>query len=57
MQATYKHPIPFTDADRHNDSLVISGKPKGGTDQFWPDCAAFLGSIRMPFAMAFVLWR
>ena len=29
-----KHLIPFTGADRHNDSLVISGKPKGGTSQF-----------------------
>ena len=29
-----KHPIPFTDADRHNDRLVISGRPKGGTSQF-----------------------
>ena len=29
-----KHLIPFTGADRHNDSLVINGKPKGGTSQF-----------------------
>ena len=29
-----KHLIPFTGADRHNDSLVISGKPKGGTFRF-----------------------
>ena len=29
-----KHLIPFTGADRHNDSLVISGKPKGGTSRF-----------------------
>ena len=29
-----KHLIPFTGADRHNDSLVVSGKPKGGTSRF-----------------------
>ena len=29
-----KHLIPFTGTDRHNDRLVISGKPKGGTSQF-----------------------
>ena len=29
-----KHLIPFTGTDRHNDSLVVSGKPKGGTSQF-----------------------
>ena len=29
-----KHLIPFTGADRHNDSLVISGRPKGGTSRF-----------------------
>ena len=29
-----KHLIPFTGTDRHNDSLVISGKPKGGTSRF-----------------------
>ena len=29
-----KHLIPFTGADRHNDNLVISGKPKGGTSRF-----------------------
>ena len=34
MPATYKHLIPFTGADRHNDSLVISGRPKGGTSRF-----------------------
>ena len=34
MLAIDKHLIPFTGADRHNDSLVISGKPKGGTSQF-----------------------
>ena len=30
MLAIDKHLIPFTGADRHNDRLVISGKPKGG---------------------------
>ena len=34
MLAMDKHPIPFTDADRHNASLVISGRPKGGTFRF-----------------------
>ena len=34
MLAMDKHPIPFTDADRHNASLVISGRPKGGTSRF-----------------------
>ena len=34
MLAIDKHLIPFTGADRHNDSLVISGRPKGGTSQF-----------------------
>ena len=29
-----KHLIPFTDADRYNDNLVISGRPKGETFQF-----------------------
>ncbi len=29
-----KHLIPFTGADRHNDRLVISGRPKGGTSWF-----------------------
>ena len=29
-----KHLIPFTGADRHNDSFVISGRPKGGTSRF-----------------------
>ena len=29
-----KHLIPFTGTDRHNDSLVVSGKPKGGTSRF-----------------------
>ena len=50
MLAIDKHLIPFTGADRYNDNFVISGKPKGGTYQFRPDCAAFLGSTRMPFA-------
>ena len=34
MLAIDKHLIPFTGADRHNDNLVISGRPKGGTSQF-----------------------
>ena len=34
MLAIDKHLIPFTGADRHNDNLVISGKPKGGTSRF-----------------------
>ena len=34
MLAIDKHLISFTGADRHNDSFVISGKPKGGTSQF-----------------------
>ena len=34
MLAIDKHLIPFTGANRHNDRLVISGKPKGGTSQF-----------------------
>ena len=42
-----KHLIPLTGADRHNDSFVISGRPKGGTYQFRPDCAAFSDSMRM----------
>ena len=50
MLATDKHLIPFTGADRYNDNFVISGKPKGGTYQFRPDCAAFSGSTRMFFA-------
>ena len=29
MLAIDKHLIPFTGADRHNDRLVISGRPKG----------------------------
>ena len=45
-----KHLIPFTGADRCNYNFIISGKPKGGTYQFRPDYAAFLGSTRMPFA-------
>ena len=45
-----KHLIPFTGADRYNDSFVISGRPKDGTYQFWPDYAAFSGSTRMRFA-------
>ena len=44
-----KHLIPFTGADRDNDNFVISGRLKGGTYQFRPDCAAFLGSMRVPF--------
>ena len=28
------HLIPFTGTDRHNDSFVISGRPKGGTSRF-----------------------
>ena len=34
MLVTDKHLILLTDADRHNDNFVISGKPKGGTSQF-----------------------
>ena len=34
MPAIDKHLIPFTGADRHNDRLVISGRPKGGTSRF-----------------------
>ena len=34
MLAIDKHQIPFTGEDRHNDSLVVSGKPKGGSSQF-----------------------
>ena len=34
MLAIDKHLIPFTGADRHNDCLVISGRPKGGTSRF-----------------------
>ena len=34
MLAIDKHLIPFTGTDRHNDSFVISGRPKGGTSQF-----------------------
>ena len=33
MLAIDKHLISLTGADRHNDSLVINGKPKGGTYQ------------------------
>ena len=29
-----KHLIPFTGTDRHNDSFVVSGRPKGGTFRF-----------------------
>ena len=29
-----KHLIPFTGTDRHNDSFVVSGRPKGGTSRF-----------------------
>ena len=29
-----KHLISFTGTDRHNDSFVISGRPKGGTSRF-----------------------
>ena len=34
MLAIDKHLILFTGADRHNDRLVISGRPKGGTSRF-----------------------
>ena len=34
MLAIDKHLIPFTGADRHDDRLVISGRPKGGTTSF-----------------------
>ena len=46
MPVIYKHLIPFTGADRYNYNFIISGKSKGGTYQFWPDCAAFSGSTR-----------
>ena len=46
MLVTDKHLIPLTGADGHNDSFVISGRPKGGTYQFQPDCVAFSGSTR-----------
>ena len=52
MLTVDKHLIPFTGTDRHNDIFVISGKPKGGTYQFWSGYAAFLDSTRMFFA-----WR
>ena len=45
-----KHLIPFTGADRCNYNFIISGKLKGGIYQFRPDCAAFLGFTRIPFA-------
>ena len=47
-----KHLIPFTGADRYNDNFVISGRLKGGTYQFWPDCAAFSGSTTPTMAMS-----
>ena len=47
-----KHLIPFTGADRYNYNFIISGKPKGGTYQFWPDCAAFSGSITPTMAVS-----
>ena len=50
MLAIDKHLISLTSADRHNDSLVINGKPKGGTYQFRPDYAVFLDSTCIPFA-------
>ena len=34
MLAIDKHLIPFTGTDRHNDNLVVSGKPKGVTSMF-----------------------
>ena len=34
MLAIDKHLIPFAGADRHNDSLVIGGRPKGETPRF-----------------------
>ena len=34
MLAIDKHLISLTGADRHNDRLVISGRPKGGTSRF-----------------------
>ena len=49
MLTVDKHLIPFTGADRYNYNFIISGKSKGGTYQFRPDCAAFLGSMRVPF--------
>ena len=52
MLTVDKHLIPLTGADRYNDNFVISDKSKGGTYQIRPDCAAFLGSMRMFFA-----WR
>ena len=34
MSAIDKHLITFTGTDRHNDNLVVSGRPKGGTSWF-----------------------
>ena len=34
MLAIDKHLIPFTGADRHNDNLVVNGRPNGGTSRF-----------------------
>ena len=47
MLTVDKHLIPFTGADRCNYNFIIRGKPKGGTYQFRPGYAAFLGSTRM----------
>ena len=52
MLTVDKHLIPFTGADRHNDNFVISSRPKGGTDQFRPDRAAFSGSITPMMAVS-----
>ena len=52
MLTVDKHLISFTGADRYNYNFIISGKPKGGTYQFRPDCAAFSGSITPMMAMS-----
>ena len=52
MPSIYKHLIPFTGADRYNYNFVISGRPKGGTYQFRPDCAVFLDSTTSVMAVS-----
>ena len=50
MPDIYKHLIPLTGTDRHNDSLVISGSPKGGTYQFLARLCGIFRFHAMPFA-------
>ena len=52
MLTVDKHLIPFTGADKCNYNFIISGKPKSGTYQFRPDCAAFLGSTTPTMAIS-----